>query len=378
MSSLESPPASITSPTSTTNPMKSPPSQETNSMNPLRTIYVKDLPFNAEVIEINEGASFRHIVTIMAQAEISSVPVYCLNLKKYLGFVEIKDIVKMLSAVSHCGTTAVRMESELEINNYLKNAIKSLTAPGDESFDTISKIARSRPFQFVYNDDASLYDVVLLLKNNANFGRIPVLDRRSGKITKIISQSDVIHHLAFHSEMLNQDLLKIRIQDIHIASFFKPVVTVNADDYAFNALSVMALHRFAAIPVIKTYKNLGEGGGDVVDTFSEKDVLLAFQALLNDDFNLGETSSFFTFFTSKVTDFLHAVRTNPKKRRFNHYFATAVSATPHDKLAYVLYKLAQTRLHRLYIMNIEFASETSSVENLKGVISLIDIINLLF
>jgi len=80
----------------------------------------------------------------------------------------------------------------------------------------------------------------------------------------------------------------------------------------------------------------------------------------------------------KALEFVNSVRQTSKRRRNKHFFAVAVNIEPHDTLQYVIHKLAVTNLHRLYIMETDIINEFPSLDKVHGVISLVDIIRLLF
>ena len=63
-------------------------------------------------------------------------------------------------------------------------------------------------------EGANVLEVLAAMKKGAS--RVPVMNERDGKITKIISQSSIVKWLAEHSEEMNKALIEKSIGDTNI------------------------------------------------------------------------------------------------------------------------------------------------------------------
>ena len=153
----------------------------------------------------------------------------------------------------------------------------------------------------------------------------------SGKIVKIISQSDIIHYLALHMKSLDSKITAATVKDLKLG--YKNVIGVDSMDYTWNAIRSMANHNLAAVPlVLDTRRNLSvDGSFTIIDTINEKDILYAASAFVRDDYNLANTGGLRTFFSMPVLDFVHAIRTSGRTRRTQHFFSCAVTIQPNER-----------------------------------------------
>ena len=76
------------------------------------SLTVDHISFHRPVIEVTEKVSMKEVILLMAEEEISSVPVYSTAENKYLGFVEIKDIVQQLGNLLHYIPSIKHLASE--------------------------------------------------------------------------------------------------------------------------------------------------------------------------------------------------------------------------------------------------------------------------
>jgi len=326
--------------------------------------------------EVDDKASIRDIINILQTQNITSVPVYSTEEKKYLGFIEIKDIVEQLSLASEPNMTRNSVDA---INKAMTNFMLTMCAHDPAEREIVRKIALARPFKSL-DLGCSIIDVILLMKQGAS--RVPVINPSTQKIVKIISQSDIIHYLALHSKSLDTKVTTSPISDLKLG--FKDVICVRTTDYMYVALHLMARHRMAAIPIIEEDSSTAFSRHEtpnhkiysIVDTINERDILQAASCFLRDDFNLISSDGIFSFFNMKCQDFIHSIRLTAKTRRVSHFFASTVALAPRERIAYVIKKLAATRQHRLYIMDVDSVFEAPS--RVYGVVSLIDLIRVLF
>jgi len=337
---------------------------------------VRDLNdrIHTRVVEVTTRTSLKDVILTLAREDISSVPVFDDKEGQYLGFIEIKDIVKLLADASAISTSDVY--DVAEINRRMSSFLQSVLVEDSGHDGLVTKIAKEKGLQYV-KMAASILDVILLMKQGAS--RVPVLGT-DGKIVQIISQSDVIYYLARHTHALDSSVLSKSVLDLNLG--VKKVVAVESRQHACHAILFMAKHNLSAVPVVEDNRRRdleNDGSYSLVDAINERDILCAASAFIRDDFNLKESGGLYTFFAMPSLEFLHAVRATTKSRRMQHFFATTVTLQANEKLWYVLHKLALTKLHRLYVVEyVDYILEHPDAGHIRGVISLIDIIRLLF
>ena len=210
---------------------------------------------------------------------------------------------------------------------------------------------------------------VLKLMKKERLSRVPII-RQDGKIVKIISQSDVIHLLASYASECDPDKLFSQVAELNLG--LKHMIHVSSSTPAIEALQLMAEHKLSSIPIC-------DSCGALVTTISDNDIRMASagyfeESKLDSDDGDDGLSNLFSLFSLPVIDLVHAIRSGPasRDRKTAKFFPTAVRIFPTDKLSKVIEKIASTGLHRLYI------TESATDFTLRGVISLVDIIELLF
>lgn len=283
---------------------------------------------------------------------ILSAPAYDPEAKKFVGFLDVKDLVSFV----------VFREEEKERDhtrkqNSAKNLLELPSTDIRMIFDVAARmyaqpaeginikyLARRHHFSPVA-PTASLSDVVRTL-GTEGVHRVPVVDPATGQVVDIISQSTLIQFVEKHSAVVS-DLLGRTVDETKIGS--RPVLPVRSTDTALATFQTMSKHNRSGVAVVDA-----ESGRFVGNT-SSSDLKL----LLAD---LDRTQQ---LLNGSVLDFLSAVRqadTNPETR----YPAIAVSRK--TTIGALISKLAATRIHRIFIADDDSGFKPEAVVSITDVL----------
>lgn len=147
--------------------------------------------------------------------------------------------------------------------------------------------------------------------------RVAIFDSRA-RVVGLVSQSDVIRFLALHTDELGEEGSKTLEQ----LEFVRDVVSVDASCSAAEAFAKMVAANVSSVAVVAAD---GE-----------------FLCSLGSDDLRGLRSSTFPLLAKPVAQFLVALHGHTQ---------LPVTARPGDRLSAVLKRLAQNRLHRMYILD---------------------------
>lgn len=331
-----------------------------------RSLYilkVDEFP-SCNIIETDDGDSINNVLSLLALNNLSSLPIYSSKFHTYIGYVDTKDIVQFLahgpSILKTHGDSNYQEDNHVNIYKLINAISMKYTCTAASLVD----IATRNPFHSLPLG-SSIMNVITLMKSE-RLSRVPIIGKE-GRIVKIISQSDLIHCIASFLPECDPNLLSASIKDLKLG--FKHMVFVTSSSTAIEALQIMAENKLSSIPVCDDL-------GGLVTTISDNDIRMA-SAGYFDESKLdggGGLSALYELFSLPVIDFVQAIRQGPAHRdaRTARFFPTAVRIFPTDTLSAVIEKIASTGLHRLYV------TESCNDFTLLGVISLIDIINLLF
>ncbi|XP_077229804.1 SNF1-related protein kinase regulatory subunit gamma 1 [Tasmannia lanceolata] len=332
------------------------PSQKLNSC--FESIPVSSFPLapSSQVIEVNSDSSLAEAVQILSKHKILSAPVRNIEapddaswMDRYIGIIEFAGISVWLlhqSEVAALGMMTGSMGGSffevLTSSDFYKNT----------KVRDISGSFRWAPFLPVQSSDSFL--TMLLLLSKYRMKSLPVVDLGGGKIDNIITQSAVVHMLAECVGLPwfeNWGTKKLSELGLPI---MKPnqLVKVSEDEPVLQAFKLLREKGIGGLPVVEC------GGMKSVGNISIRDVqfLLTTPEIYND----------YRSITAK--NFLTAVRNYLEEHQeASPMLLGTITCRTHDTIKDVILRLDSDKIHRIYVVDEE--------ENLKGVITLRDIIS---
>lgn len=224
-------------------------------------ITADDFPFDSKnVFEFANTVKLNVAMHELAKQNLLSAPVYDVANKKYLGFCDVGDLMGI----------AAGLDMLLQI--LPKDMIKSHKAPnaGDitltELFEGSNNNNTMVSTWCPVNRSTSLKEIIALLATKAR--RIPVIDKKTGKVCKIITQSAVVHELYRHIVASGERAPKELHETPKTTGIgTKNVITINENEPAIKAFDLMLENNISAIGVT-------DFEGKLMTCISSKDIRL--------------------------------------------------------------------------------------------------------
>jgi len=296
---------------------------------------VTDMPSKPVVVLSAEESPVDAYVKL-ADENIRSAPVYNNAEKKFIGFLDVRDLVQMIvyenqqgdlkkSAATHSPLSRVKFMDRL-----VKVGARMYDAGGDSL--SLPYLARRHPFHSL-DEAATLADVAKLLVTT-RCHRVPIVNAK-GDVVNVISQSSLIKHLNAH-----MDSISVADRTVEeMGGGTKPVLSVSMSDTILSAFELMASKDIMGVAIV-------DEGGHLVANTSASD----FKEFVRDP----TTSLHLT-----AIDFISKVRQHDLKA-----VHPAISVTPQTTVRHLIGKLAATRVHRVF--------EVDEEKRLRSVLSLTD------
>jgi len=252
---------------------------------------------------------------VLLDNKILSAPVFDKKENKYIGFLDIRDLVSFCVFLHD---TNMQADNLLDIVNYgvkmFKHAVDGVT---------ISYLSRRNPFHSVKQGTSLLHVVELLSHGNR---RVAVVDN-NGDAVNIISQSSVLRFFQEHMHQL-KSLLEVKIADCPVGT--SPVITVSKETRAIDVFRLMDHHMRSGVAVV-------DSTGHLVGNTSGYDLKLFIQT---------PSVKVLQF---PIMQFLNEIRSD------NIDISTPViTCHTHDNLAMLIGKLVATKVHRVFIVEDDF------------------------
>eukprot|EP00038_Savillea_parva_P019721 m.28550 g.28550 ORF g.28550 m.28550 type:complete len:343 (+) comp4527_c0_seq1:59-1087(+) len=290
----------------------------------LREHKISEFPLRREPVIINASETPQKAHEILMEANIQSAPVWDESEKKYIGMIDMRDLVAAVVWAHREPDRKVEAgyaEPTSEFVARMLRASAQMRGLPHQGFSLLSLVRRNN-FHCV-NRNASLEEATtLLLKKGCH--RVPVVDD-SGKIVNIMSQSTIIKFLNDHMDELD-DFGKITIAEAACGT--SPVLSVNSNDTVLDAFRVIAENDITGVAVVDA-----ETGNLVANTSA-----VDFREFLRDPS---------TSLDSKVATFMEKVRQHGLTSRH-----PAMSINSADTFADVVAKLVRSKAHRLYVVDL--------------------------
>jgi len=248
-----------------------------------------------------------------------SVPVLQKTKSKWYGFVDMYDIVRFV--VESFGASEELKNSE----DWMALASSSEDFK-QKTVNDIMKypISRRNPFHPI-NSGYTLFSAIEALAREKGLHRVPIVDENRNLIT-VISQSQIVNILLRNLDILGEKKDKPVNQ---MDRYYEEVVSIHQDGLAIDAFKTLVEKNITGLAVV-------DNDGKLKENISMKDL----KAMSTD------TRLFWRLYQT-VHNFLLKVRKETHGDRPH----TIVTVKPDDTLETVIKKLAEHKIHRVYIVD---------------------------
>ena len=190
----------------------------------------------ADVVELDSKLNVRDAVRKLVHSKVLAAPVYDADSNTYAGWVDTRDLAAHIVQVHSDGTHRHKLE--------LGRALLRTRAAEARPVTSIVDLSSTNEFRPV-TASAPLGSVLTILSGGLH--RIPVVDTSTGRVVKIISQSDIVKFLADRTELLG-DFAGRSLADLGLGA--GPVEVVQSNQRPLDAFKAMFAKRLSALPVV--------------------------------------------------------------------------------------------------------------------------------
>lgn len=291
----------------------------------------KDKP----LVRVNKDALAVDALKTLTQHKLLSAPVLDTESGKYLGFLDILDLVALTFSAERSALNALRDEDDWDA--YFLNTSHIITTQTVGA--TLNKCHRN-----IWKEiraSAPLYDLVQLMGSEQNHHRVAVLAADSEEVVGVISQSRLI-------EFFNTEINTPALKDLNIVSseWYKnlsanrDLKTVNSKLDAYSAFRTLHSDQISGLPVIND-------DGELVGTISASDIKSSLGSKLFQDMML------------QLPEYLATSR--------GAFCLDPIVATDRDTVGSLLEKFQSFHIHRVFV--VDHANHPTNVLSLCDVIS---------
>lgn len=223
---------------------------------------VDDLPHRAEPITCSTSETFEAAFSKLLHAGVLAAPLYDEEAKKYIGFLDTRDLVSMALVVFD---KAKEKEDDVllkEIWQHATHAKSGLTMP---------YLASRNPFVSVEKGSSLLVLVKLLLSlRGTRVRRIAVVDASTQKVVNVVSQMALVQFVAKQLNIVDESLDKVVLPELKqtIAATgcaSRPAITIDESASAYDAFHKLVSAAVGGLAVVN-------GQGQIVGNLSARDI----------------------------------------------------------------------------------------------------------
>jgi len=204
------------------------------------------VPKNFKLTTVKSTDYVVDVLQTMTERGILSVPVWNTSTSKYVGFVDMLDLVTVLVVLSGCKQLLDALCSkEVDWVKYIEQEKKVFAEANIE--DLIDASTRN-PWCPVYQD-LSLRSLMDMFAPELNLHRVPVTDDQ-GNVVGIVSQSKVVEFLSNNLHKF-PDKANQAVKDLHICPPKHEVLSINIKELALEAYKTMVDKRVSGLAVVR-------------------------------------------------------------------------------------------------------------------------------
>jgi CBS domain-containing protein len=227
----------------------------------LESYTVDSLPTpKGRAIVIDSQSSLLQGFETLVDNNILSAPVYDASKNKYIGFLDVRDLVSFVVFL----VDEQKVSDTKTLKDIITHGIKMFKTPTTDGV-TISYLSRRNKFIPV-QEEATLWTAAQIIARQS-VHRVPVVNKE-GKVVNIISQSSLLGFLNDHLTELKEETDKT-IGELRIGS--RPVTSVNKDAAVIEAFRLMDRHRRSGVALV-------DNSGRLVGTTTGKDLGVRFNS----------------------------------------------------------------------------------------------------
>jgi len=262
--------------------------------------------------------SIAHILSILIENKITSVPVYDTKEERYNSFVSFLDICCFVIDLYNNPNLTDKID-----------AFKAVTC------GQVANLSKTCSYKSVRNTD-SLRIAMLKMVSLYNIRRMPVIDDLQDRLIGILTQSQAIAFISSTIETF--PIANLTIEDLNIGTLRK-IKSIQLTDKVYTAFSLLVENRFYGIPVV-------DENNHVVGNISASDVELVI-------------ASDFKALDKQVKEILHET----------HQKRSPILIQPHQTVSDAFKIMTKEKIHRLFVVD--------KKNCLTGLISPVDLIQVL-
>jgi len=296
----------------------------------LNVEYLDDLP-DHRLYVTHRDTKITEVFQGLIHHNFLSVPVVQKNAHKYLGFLDMVDIVRYI--VSHFGKQRLSTSEDFWLlieqeNNFQKKTVQDLM---------IHPLSVRNPFVPV-KQGSSLFHAFEILGKEPNVHRVPILDE-DRILLNIITESQAVKFIHKNLPLLGAKG-KMRVDEM--TGLSKQVFTIGTYEDAIIAFDRMIQHKVSGLGVVDVT-------GKLVDNISVRDL----KAISSD-------CRLFWRLYQTVGNFLQKIKTEKSRPH------SIITCKESDTLEDVITRLVYHNIHRLFVVDEE--KKPVSVVSLRDVI----------
>jgi len=293
---------------------------------------------NFKLIFAKSTDSIIETLKLLQTKGILSVPVYDEHQQKWLGLVDVFDILTVLIFMSDLKSLVEALnKKEVDYYSFVETELKVLK---DESVATILNSSQHNPWCPV-SRLKPLHSLMDIFSRDVNLQRVPIVDD-DGDVIGLISQSTVINFLYKNVEQF-PDTAAIKVKDTAISS---PVISVGFDQMAIAAYKLMVSHGVTGIAIV-------DKEGKLASSLSVSDFKGSLESNLFHDLCL----PIGLYLEKETPEFERRLSSSP------------ISCNLESNIYELLHKLSVNHIHRIFVTD----SENKPI----GVLGLGDIISMM-
>lgn len=269
------------------------------------------------LVTVDAHESFEEAFAKLVKHHLLSAPVWSASENKYVGYLELRDLLSILLATHGDGGE----HPASSIDELLRHARQHLKVMDGI---TITYMARRNPFKAV-SADASLLDVINLLvaKSATRVRRVAVLDA-DHKLVNVISSSRCVAYFAEHAAQFGHKA-HATVGELNLGT--SPVISVSETASAFDTYTLLEKSRLSGVAIVNAH-------GALVGNISARDLK---NFIKKPDLKKLHLS---------IKQFLTELR----QESIDIHVPTIV-VYQHSTLAHVAAKLKATTVHRVFVVD---------------------------
>jgi len=305
----------------------------------LHTRTIQDsFPRPEKVITLDSKSKLYDGFQTLLENNILSAPVWDASINKYIGFLDIRDLVAFVVFVYD--NQKVQDNSRLEdLILHGEGQFHTLTTDGV----TVSYLSRRHKFVTVKETDT--LEKATHVLSDQSIHRVPVVDD-AGQVVNIISQSSLVQIIAQHCIKITSEEPDLTIEELPSVGS-SPVLAVPKTESVINTFRILDLKNKSGIALV-------DGDNRLVGTTTGKDLGLFLKNPTLATLNL------------PIFEHLQKIRA-----QLIDIKTPCISVFSSDKLSRAVALLAATRVHRVFVVDNETHYRPIKV------ISITDILNYL-